>query len=67
VFDKILLAVDDSEHALHDPNLQRTIDIRLNEGENMGSRGLGRIAVALLDSSTPKVFSKLLCPALIVQ
>ena len=140
MFDKILLAVDGSEHALHaakvagdlvrsvkakelliviayepvpaylgEPNLQKAIDIRmhesrdvLQEAENMlgkipaeiyselvegkiadaiinvaetrncdlivmGSRGLGRLAGALLGSNSQKVVSEAPCPVLIVR
>jgi nucleotide-binding universal stress UspA family protein len=140
MFDKILLAVDGSEHAAHaakvagdlvrsvnakelriviayepvpaylgEPNLQRTIDARMSESQDilheaenmvgdvpieihseliegpiadaiidvastrnsdliiMGSRGLGRLAVALLGSNSQKVVSEAPCPVLIVR
>ena len=140
MFDKILLAVDGSEHALHaakvagefvrsvnarelriviayepvpaylgEPNLQRAIDARMNESQDvlheaenmvgevpaeiqseliqgqiadaiihvaearncdliiMGSRGLGRLAGALLGSNSQKVVSEAPCPVLIVR
>jgi nucleotide-binding universal stress UspA family protein len=140
MFDKILLAVDDSEHALHaakvagefvrsvkarelriviayepvpaylgEPNLQKAINTRTNEAEEvlheaesmvgevpaeiqseliqgqiadaiinvaearncdliiMGSRGLGRLAGALLGSNSQKVVSEAPCPVLIVR
>ena len=140
MFDKILLAVDGSEHAAHaakvagdlvrsvnakelriviayepvpaflgEPNLQRTIDSRMNESQDvlreaegmvgrvaveiqselieghiadailevaktsnsdlivMGSRGLGRLAGAVLGSNSQKVVSEAPCPVLIVK
>ena len=140
MFDKILLAVDGSEHALRaakaagdlvrsvkaqelriviayepvpaymgEPNLQKTIDSRMNESQAifqeaekmvgslpievqsefiegqiadaiidvantrhsdlivMGSRGLGRLAGALLGSNSQKVVSEAPCPVLIVR
>ena len=140
MFDKILLAVDGSEQALHaakvagdlvrsvkaselriviayepvpaylgEPNLQNTINARMNESQNtfqeaesvvgevpaeihseliegpiaeaiinvaetrncdliiMGSRGLGRLAGALLGSNSQKVVSEAPCPVLIVK
>lgn len=140
MFERILLAVDGSEHALHaaktagdlaravhakelrivvayepvpvylgEPNLQNTINARLNESQTtlqeaesavgnvsaetptemieghiadaiieaakthksdlivMGSRGLGRLARALLGSNSQKVVSEAPCPVLIVR
>ena len=140
MFDKILLAVDGSEQALHaakvagdlvrsvkaselriviayepvpaylgEPNLQNTINARMNESQDvlheaetmvgeipteihseliegqiadaiinvaetrncdlivMGSRGLGRLAGALLGSNSQKVVSEAPCPVLIVR
>jgi len=140
MFDKILLAVDGSEHASHaakvagdlvrsakarelriviayepvpaylgEPNLQHAIDARMNESQEilreaekavgkipaeihsellegpaaeaiievaktrncdliiMGSRGLGRLAGALLGSNSQKVVSEAPCPVLIVR
>ena len=140
MFEKILLAVDGSEHALHaakvagdlvrsvnarelriviayepvpaylgEPNLQNAINARMNESQDvlheaenmvgeipteihseliegqiadaiinvaearncdliiMGSRGLGRLAGALLGSNSQKVVSEALCPVLIVR
>jgi nucleotide-binding universal stress UspA family protein len=140
MFERILLAVDGSEHALHaaktagdlaravhakelrivvayepvpvylgEPNLQNTINARLNESQTtlqeaesavgnvsaktptdmieghiadaiieaakthesdlivMGSRGLGRLAGALLGSNSQKVVSEAPCPVLIVR
>lgn len=140
MFDRILLAVDGSEHALHaakvagdlaravnatelriviayepvpaylgEPNLSNTINARLTESQNtlqeardaigklpceihdepiegqiaeaiinvaktrdsdvivMGSRGLGRLAGALLGSNSQKVVSEAPCPVLIVR
>ena len=140
MFDKILLAVDGSEQALHaakvagdlvrsvkaselriviayepvpaylgEPNLQNTINARMNESQDvlheaetmvgeipteihseliegqiadaiinvaetrncdlivMGSRGLGRLAGALLGSNSQKVVSDAPCPVLIVR
>ena len=140
MFDRILLAVDGSEHALHaakiagdlarsiiakefriviayepvpaymgEPNLQKTIDSRMNESQAifqeaekmvgnlpievqsefiegqiadaiidvantrhcdliiLGSRGLGRLAGALLGSNSQKVVSEAPCPVLIVR
>src|SRR5258706_5829137 len=140
MFDKILLAVDGSEHALHatkvagdlvrsirakelriviayepvpaylgEPNLQNTINTRMQEAQEvleeaqnvigkiptkieteflegeiadaiikvaetrhsdlivMGSRGLGRLAGALLGSNSQKVVSAAPCPVLIVR
>ena len=140
MFDKILLAVDGSEHALHaakvagdlvrsvkaselrvviayepvpaylgEPNLQNAINARMNESQDvlheaetmvgeipaeihseliegqiadaiinvaetrncdlivMGSRGLGRLAGALLGSNSQKVVSEAPCPVLIVR
>jgi len=140
MFEKILLAVDGSEHALNaakvagdlvrsvnarelriviayepvpaylgEPNLQNTINARMNESQDvlheaenmvgkipteihseliegqiadaiinvaearncdliiMGSRGLGRLAGALLGSNSQKVVSEAPCPVLIVR
>jgi len=140
MFDKILLAVDGSEQALHaakvagdlvrsvkaselriviayepvpaylgEPNLQNAINARMNESQDvlheaetmvgeipaeihseliegqiadaiinvaetrncdlivMGSRGLGRLAGALLGSNSQKVVSEAPCPVLIVR
>lgn len=140
MFNRILLAVDGSEHALHaakvagelaqavkatelhivvayepipvylgEPDLQNAINIRLGESQNvlheaenavgeipsevhvemiegpvadaiiqvaetrhsdlivMGSRGLGRLAGALLGSNSQKVVSEAPCPVLIVR
>jgi len=140
MFDKILLAVDGSEQALHaakvagdlvrsvkaselriviayepvpaylgEPNLQNAINTRMNESQDvlheaetmvgeipaeihseliegqiadaiinvaetrncdlivMGSRGLGRLAGALLGSNSQKVVSEAPCPVLIVR
>jgi nucleotide-binding universal stress UspA family protein len=140
MFDKILLAVDGSEHAAHaakvagdlarsvnakelriviayepipaylgEPNFQHTIDVRMGEAQDilqeaenmvgqinaeiqseliegqiadaiinvaethncdliiMGSRGLGRLAGALLGSNSQKVVSEAPCPVLIVR
>ncbi len=140
MFDRILLAVDGSEHALHaahvaadlarameatelriviayepvpaylgEPNLSHAIDTRLTEAQDvmraaketigdipaeiheeliegdvaeaiidvattrrsdvivMGSRGLGRLAGALLGSNSQKVVSEAPCPVLIVR
>ena len=140
MFEKILLAVDGSEHAaraakvagdlvrsvkakelriviayepvpayLGEPNLQNTINARMNESQDvlreaenmvgqipaeihsellegqiadaiidvaktreadliiMGSRGLGRLAGALLGSNSQKVVSEAPCPVLIVR
>lgn len=140
MFERILLAVDGSEHALRaakvagdlvrsvnarelriviayepvpaylgEPNLQNTIDARMNESQGilqeaekivgkvpieihdemlegqiadaildvaktrncdliiMGSRGLGRLAGALLGSNSQKVVSEAPCPVLIVK
>jgi nucleotide-binding universal stress UspA family protein len=140
MFEKILLAVDGSEHAAHaakvagdlvrsvnakelriviayepipaylgEPNLQHTLDARMGESQSvlreaenmvgqitaeihseliegqiadaiidvaetrncdliiMGSRGLGRLAGALLGSNSQKVVSEALCPVLIVR
>ena len=140
MFEKILLAVDGSEHALHaakvagdlvravkakelrvviayepvpaylgEPNLSNTISARMNDSQEilheaeeamgqvpveihsemiegqiadaiinvaetrgcdliiMGSRGLGRLAGALLGSNSQKVVSEAQCPVLIVR
>lgn len=140
MFDKVLLAVDGSEHAAHaakvagdlvrsvkakelriviayesipvylgEPNMQHAIDHRLHESQDilqeaeskvgeipaelhseliegqisdailevaktrhsdliiMGSRGLGRLAGALLGSNSQKVVSEAPCPVLIVR
>jgi len=140
MFERILLAVDGSEHAIHaakvagdlvravnakelriviayepipaylgEPNFQHTIDARMGESQDvlreaenmvgqinaeiqseliegqiadaiidvaethncdliiMGSRGLGRLAGALLGSNSQKVVSEAPCPVLIVR
>jgi nucleotide-binding universal stress UspA family protein len=140
MFEKILLAVDGSEHALHaakvagdlvravkakelrvviayepvpaylgEPNLSNTISARMNDSQDilheaeeamgqlpvevhseliegqiadaiinvattresdliiMGSRGLGRLAVAVIGSNSQKVVSEAPCPVLIVR